>query len=227
MKGDAEQSQEQGEKAHLGDGVGDDGEVLGLVVGDDHAGGEDTLRLVGQQIAPLEVDVVGDDEALGDRLVALVEHLEDLDGLGAGGGAHVEHAVVGEHVEEERRHHRDGLLAGDAARLVLELDELVDVLQDVGLPELPPRHLHLPGELCGVPGQRPRGLHCLAVDLDGALRKVGEEVALREDGEGESGVGGKGGGASLEEGRGVPDCWGNRWMDGEEVGRRPSIVRQW
>jgi len=58
-----------------------------------------------------------------------VEHLQELEGLGAGRGAHVEHDMVGLDVEEEGGDHGDHLLARDAAVLVGALDELVDALE--------------------------------------------------------------------------------------------------
>ena len=57
------------------------------------------------------LSVVGDDEAGGDA-VAGVQRLQQLPRLGAGRGAHVEHAVVRLHVQEERRHHGHRLLPG-------------------------------------------------------------------------------------------------------------------
>ena len=72
----------QAPSVHLGDGVADDGEALRLVVGDDHARGAQPLGLVGEEVAALGVGVVGNDEALGDGLVAAVEGLENLNRLG-------------------------------------------------------------------------------------------------------------------------------------------------
>ena len=61
-------------------------------------------RARGEELAALRVGVVGDDEATA------VERLEQLLGLAAGRGAHVEHVMPRPNVEQQRRHHRDRLL---------------------------------------------------------------------------------------------------------------------
>ena len=48
----------------------------------------------------------------------------------------VEHAVVGLHVHEQGGHHADGLLAGDAADLVLSLHKRKHLLEEGELAQL-------------------------------------------------------------------------------------------
>jgi hypothetical protein len=74
------------------------------VVCDHEAGAAHALRLVRQQVAALRVGVVGNHKACGRELAAacagaaadgaavkVVKHLQQLERLGAGRGAHVQH----------------------------------------------------------------------------------------------------------------------------------------
>ena len=76
--------------------------------------------------------------------------LEDLGCLAAGRGAHIKHRVVGLQVEEERRNHRDDLLAGDEAGVSGRHHEVVNFLEShVFLEKLSGDH-HLEKRLVGV-----------------------------------------------------------------------------
>jgi hypothetical protein len=66
--------------------------------------------------------------------------------------------VVGLDVQEKRRHHGHSFLTGDGSRLVLTLQELVDVLQALRFPQLCPAEVELPGQLVRVPFQSSWGL---------------------------------------------------------------------
>ena len=126
---------------------GDDGEVLRLVVGHEQAGRVDALGLVREQVAPLHVHVVGDDEALGDGGVIserAVQHLEELERFRAGRRAHVQHDVRRLNVEEKRGDHGHDLLARDGAVLVRALDKLVDLLEVRQAAQLLPGVTELP-----------------------------------------------------------------------------------
>ena len=159
-------------------------EVLRLVVGHEQARGVGAFGLVRQEVAPLEIHVVGDDEAGGNLLLLLtegpVEHLQQLERLTPGGGAHVQHPVVRGDVEEERRDHGHRLLSRDGAVLVRSFDEIVDGLQEIEAPQLLPAVVELPRESVGVPSNRPRGFNDVALLVDGlaALLHLGEELVL-------------------------------------------------
>ena len=74
--------------------------------------------------------------------------------------------VVGLHVQQQGRNHADSLLAGDAARSVLALDELVQVGQHGQLAQLHPAEGEVPGQALGVPRQGLGRLQGLPIYLD-------------------------------------------------------------
>mmetsp|Transcript_13259 Transcript_13259/g.42502 ORF Transcript_13259/g.42502 Transcript_13259/m.42502 type:complete len:457 (-) Transcript_13259:175-1545(-) len=96
-----------------------------VVRGDDERRGVQPGGAGGEQLAALDVCVVGDEEAAslveaphgrargGVRVCdprGRSQHLEDLLRLRARTRAHIEHGHAGPHVEQERRHHRHRLL---------------------------------------------------------------------------------------------------------------------
>ena len=72
-----------------------------------------------QQVAAFILDVVGDDETLGNAKPGVaVKALDDLRRLGARRSAHVHHSMMRLDIHQQRRDHRHGLLAGDVAALL-------------------------------------------------------------------------------------------------------------
>lgn len=86
-------------------------------VGHEHVGARQPVALMNEQVRPLEICIVGEDQP---PVLALLrrtrmESLEQLGRLGAWGGAEVEHVVVRLDVHEERRNHRDGFLSREVS----------------------------------------------------------------------------------------------------------------
>eukprot|EP00964_Phaeocystis_antarctica_P068683 scaffold41623_cov56-Phaeocystis_antarctica.AAC.2 len=80
------------------------------MVGHHEAGRVEARRARGQHVAPLDLIVVGHHKPAAIATIAANERLEQLLRLGAGAGAHVEHAVARSHVKQQRWHHAHRLL---------------------------------------------------------------------------------------------------------------------
>lgn len=184
----------------------------GIVVGDDHVGGRETLELMDQHVGSLVVGIVGNEHAGGSAVVAgvgleaggiligagnlvdgtaellddvtdsgllaAVDHLKELSGLAAGGGAHVEDGHAGTKVHEKGRDHGDDLLAGDVADAGLGNQELLEGREGRELADDVLGGGHPPGELVGVPGHSLRGLDNGAIVGD--LGNLGNVTGLEE-----------------------------------------------
>ena len=116
---------------------------------DDHAAGAvEPFRLMNKHVATSVVGVVGDAESFWHLSVfgICVQRLNNLRRFGSGRGAHVEHGAVRFDVEQQRRNHRDELLARDVAGLALGDHPLVEAGQLRELAQLLPAEIRLPGE---------------------------------------------------------------------------------
>ena len=78
-----------------------------------------------------------------------VQHLQELERLGARRGAQVQHAVLRLHVQHQRRDHADGLLPGDGAHVVGLDHELMQRLHVLGLLERVLGDVDLPRQAVG------------------------------------------------------------------------------
>ena len=150
--------------------------LLGVVVQDSYVRRVQAIHLVGQEVRPSLVGVVGNHEApwrycvRGLLPVKVVAHdeFERLRCLTAGGRAHIEDRVVGLDSAEERGQHADDLLAGDQPRLVAGLEKLVERLEAlVLLQEVPADVRQLEDELLRVVGLTGH-LHLRRVELQNA-----------------------------------------------------------
>lgn len=204
----------------LGVGYPKGGVHGGVVVGDDHVGGGETLELMDQHVGSLVVGIVGNehagssavvagvgleaggvligaldlvdgtaellDDVTDSSLLAAVDHLKELSGLGAGSGAHVENGHTGAEIHEEGRNHGDDLLTGDVADAGLGNQELLEGGEGRELADDVLGRGHPPGEAVGVPG------HSLGRVDNGAIvgdsGDLGDVAGLEEvlDGEGVS-----------------------------------------
>ena len=66
---------------------------LPRVLGDSEVGCAHAFGLMGEEVAPLSVGIIGDDNASWDDALGCLQ-LKDLEGLGARGRAHVQHKMV-------------------------------------------------------------------------------------------------------------------------------------
>lgn len=111
----------------------EEGVLLPQVRRDDDSAAFQVADLVNEQIRALAVGIIGDHDAAAALLLQL---FEDLERLGAGGGAHIENDVVLLHIEEHRRQHAHRLLAADMARQRESDHVFVEILEGLHLPEL-------------------------------------------------------------------------------------------
>ena len=124
---------------------------LAGVVDDRHPRSPGPVDLVDQHLRPAVVCVVGYYAPLRQVLLLPVYHLQQLRGLRARGGAHVQDHVVAVDVEVEGRQHRNQLLAGNQPCVKGALKKEVKAIEEPTFLEDLLRGAHLVEHPVGIP----------------------------------------------------------------------------